>query len=111
MWRTLMVDVLGYPRFFAQSGDWGSAITMQLGPQHADEVAAIQLNWFLTVPPDTSADKELRDFWGKVGDGLRWPLRCDGGARGLCPRCDRVLHQPVGRPAVWQGRECSGGLR
>jgi microsomal epoxide hydrolase len=44
MWRTLMVDVLGYQRFGAQGGDWGSVITRHLGMSHADVVGAIHLN-------------------------------------------------------------------
>ncbi|MEA1652902.1 epoxide hydrolase [Nitrospirillum sp. BR 11164] len=47
LWRTLMVDVLGYPRFGAQGGDWGSGVTTWLGHDHADVVAAIHLNLFL----------------------------------------------------------------
>lgn len=44
MWRTLMVERLGYPRFVAQGGDWGAAVTTWLGAEHADAVAAIHLN-------------------------------------------------------------------
>ncbi|MCQ7030025.1 alpha/beta hydrolase, partial [Escherichia coli] len=36
MWRKLMTEALGYKRFFAQGGDWGSAVTYQLGATHAD---------------------------------------------------------------------------
>lgn len=67
MWRTLMVDVLGYPRFFAQGGDWGSAVTTQLGISHADVVAAIHLNFFMPPSPGPGADAELLAYWGSVG--------------------------------------------
>lgn len=67
LWRTLMVDILGYPRFFAQGGDWGSAVTTQLGISHADVVAAIHLNFFMPPPPGPDADAELLDYWGAVG--------------------------------------------
>jgi len=66
MWRKLMVDALGYPRFFAQGGDWGSAVTSQLGISHADVVAAIHLNFFMPPPPGPEADAELLDYWGAV---------------------------------------------
>jgi pimeloyl-ACP methyl ester carboxylesterase len=66
MWRTLMVDVLGYPRFFAQGGDWGSAVTVQLGINHADVVDAIHLNFFMGPPPGPDADGELLAYWGEV---------------------------------------------
>jgi len=67
MWRSLMVDVLGYPRFFAQGGDWGSAVTTQLGISHADVVAAIHLNFFMGPPPGPDADPELLAYWADVG--------------------------------------------
>jgi pimeloyl-ACP methyl ester carboxylesterase len=41
---TLMTDVLGYPRFGAQGGDWGSFITTRLAIAHADKLAGIHLN-------------------------------------------------------------------
>ena len=66
MWRKLMVDVLGYPRFFAQGGDWGSAVTAQLGIDHADAVAAIHLNFFMGPMPGKDADAELLAYWGEV---------------------------------------------
>lgn len=55
IWRTLMTDVLGYTRFGAQGGDWGSAVTTWLGRDHADVVGAIHLNLFM-APADTSGD-------------------------------------------------------
>ncbi|MDF8334943.1 epoxide hydrolase family protein [Novosphingobium cyanobacteriorum] len=67
MWRKLMVDVLGYPRFLAQGGDWGSAVTFQLGASHADVVAAIHVNFFMGPPPGSSDDPELADYWRSVG--------------------------------------------
>ncbi|MGW0712152.1 epoxide hydrolase family protein [Streptomyces sp. NPDC002643] len=47
--HTLMTDVLGYRRYIAQGGDWGSFVTAALARAHhaADEgVAAIHLNFF-----------------------------------------------------------------
>lgn len=65
MWRTLMVDVLGYRRFFAQGGDWGSAVTTWLGREHAEAVAAIHLNLFL-APVDTSGDDADTTSWRRT---------------------------------------------
>jgi pimeloyl-ACP methyl ester carboxylesterase len=67
LWRQLMVEVLGYPRFFAQGGDWGSAVTHQLGASHADVVAGIHVNFFMGPPPGSSDDPELADYWRAVG--------------------------------------------
>jgi microsomal epoxide hydrolase len=53
LWRKLMVDALGYERFVAQGGDWGSAVTSWLGAT-APEVAGIHLN--LCVPPAIAAE-------------------------------------------------------
>jgi microsomal epoxide hydrolase len=41
---TLMAGVLGYERFGAQGGDWGSFITARLGYAHAQNVAGVHLN-------------------------------------------------------------------
>ncbi len=40
----LMKDVLGYSRFAAQGGDWGSLITSRLGYVHPDRVIGVHLN-------------------------------------------------------------------
>lgn len=71
MWRSLMVQVLGYPRFFAQGGDWGSAVTTQLGISHADVVAAIHLNFFMPPPPGKDADPDLLTYWEMVGQLMK----------------------------------------
>jgi microsomal epoxide hydrolase len=41
---TLMTDVLGYSRYFAQGGDWGSFVTSRLAFDQPDRVTAIHLN-------------------------------------------------------------------
>jgi len=40
----LMSDVLGYPRFAVQGGDWGAFIASRLGYKYADRVAGIHIN-------------------------------------------------------------------
>jgi len=40
----LMTDVLGYRRYAAQGGDWGSFITSRLACDHADRLLGIHLN-------------------------------------------------------------------
>lgn len=61
-WRKLMVETLGYRRFFAQGGDWGSAVTTWLGREHAEAVAAIHLNLFLG-PVDSRGDDAETTKW------------------------------------------------
>ena len=50
----LMRDVLGYPRFAAQGGDWGSFITSRIGFAYPQLVHGIHLN-FLALRRDPSA--------------------------------------------------------
>jgi epoxide hydrolase len=57
-WAQLMTR-LGYPRFGAQGGDWGSLVTMHLGLRHPGQVLGIHLNMVPTMPPEDTA-----------GDGL-----------------------------------------
>jgi len=60
-----MTVVLGYPRFGAHGGDWGSTVTEQLARSHADSVVAIHLTdvpfgHILQKPDDPSpAEKKL----------------------------------------------------
>jgi pimeloyl-ACP methyl ester carboxylesterase len=48
----LMHDVLGYKRFAAQGGDWGSGITSRLGYAHADKMIGIHLNMMMAAGRD-----------------------------------------------------------
>ncbi|MGW0518592.1 epoxide hydrolase family protein [Crossiella sp. NPDC003009] len=41
---------LGYDRYFAQGGDWGSAISLALGAADPDHVHAVHLNMLITLP-------------------------------------------------------------
>ncbi|HWW19552.1 MAG TPA: epoxide hydrolase [Steroidobacteraceae bacterium] len=43
LWHELMSGVLGYKRFGAHGGDWGSLITEQLGRNHSNAVVGIHL--------------------------------------------------------------------
>ncbi len=51
-WATLM-ERLGYPRYGAQGGDWGSMITSCLGSIRPEQVAGIHINMVIAGPgPD-----------------------------------------------------------
>ena len=64
-WAQLMTEILGYQRFGAHGGDWGSTITEQLARSHADSVVAIHLTdvpfgHIMQKPDDPSpAEKKL----------------------------------------------------
>jgi epoxide hydrolase len=45
---------LGYQRYGAQGGDWGSRVSMGLGLQHADHVIGIHLNYVAFRDPRTA---------------------------------------------------------
>ena len=53
VFAALMTDVLGYTRFGAQGGDWGSFITSRLGYRYAERIVGIHLN-LLAVRRDPS---------------------------------------------------------
>ena len=67
MWRTLMVDVLGYKYFSAQGGDWGSPITQCLGRNYPEIVRSIHVNLlFARHVPGAPISPEL-EAWLKAG--------------------------------------------
>jgi len=49
-WAALMARV-GYERYFAQGGDWGSAVTRSLGAQDADHCEAIHITLAMGTRP------------------------------------------------------------
>jgi pimeloyl-ACP methyl ester carboxylesterase len=67
LWRKLMVDGLGFSRFGAQGGDWGSSVTRFLGFNHADVVGAIHLN-MLTAPPIANPTAEVAEWRAGLGE-------------------------------------------
>lgn len=62
LWHALMTDVLGYERYGAHGGDWGTTITEQLARDHAGALVGIHLTdvpfWHVFQPPkDLSRDE------------------------------------------------------
>ena len=79
LWARLMRE-LGYERFAAQGGDWGSAVSIALGLDHADRMIGIHLNYIagrflfggaLNQPPQDEMGRayfeELRGWWDGEG--------------------------------------------
>ncbi len=58
-WDQLMTR-LGYARFGAQGGDWGSGVTSQLGIRHAGDVVGIHLN-MVSAQPDPATMNDLTE--------------------------------------------------
>jgi len=48
-WDQLMTR-LGYPRYGAQGGDWGSLVTMAIGRRHLSRVLGVHLNMVVAAP-------------------------------------------------------------
>lgn len=63
LWHTLMTETLGYERFAAHGGDWGSTVTEQLARSHAGSVVGIHLTdvpfWHIfRKPRDLTHDEQ-----------------------------------------------------
>ena len=59
LWNQLMTQVLGYPKYLAQGGDWGGMVTSWLGLDHGESLNAIHLNmapFQAPVPPQNDAE-------------------------------------------------------
>jgi pimeloyl-ACP methyl ester carboxylesterase len=74
LWRKLMTEVLGYPRFGAHGGDVGARVTSALGRFHGDVVAGIHigsvdLEWPDPLPPEPDLSEAERDYLERV---RRW---------------------------------------
>ncbi|WP_375458105.1 epoxide hydrolase family protein [uncultured Enterovirga sp.] len=81
LFAILMGDVLGYRRFAAQGGDWGSFITSRLGYRYPERLLGIHMNLMpLRRDPQAVADptpEEARYFgeltrWTKEETGYQW---------------------------------------
>lgn len=71
LWRKLMTDVLGYARFGAQGGDWGSAVTVQLAAQFPNSLIGIHLSNGGARPiPDSELNDEER-AWVRAAAAYR----------------------------------------
>jgi microsomal epoxide hydrolase len=75
----LMTEVLGYPRFAAQGGDWGGITAARLGYAHAAKLIGIHVNFLGGVRRDAAAiinptpeEERFRDqlaYWAKEETG------------------------------------------
>ena len=58
LFDTLMTDILEYPSYLAQGGDWGGAISSWLGFEHAPACRAIHINIFTMRSPNGPQSRE-----------------------------------------------------
>ncbi len=75
LWHRLMTEVLGYSRYAAQGGDWGSVITAQLALRYPKDLYGIHLNMLPLAPdlndPDPPLNQSERTWMSKVRHRLR----------------------------------------
>ncbi len=65
-WGVLMAR-LGYDRFLAQGGDWGSMVTTCIGMRNPDHCLAIHLNMPLALPDPETMDSLTEAELGAIG--------------------------------------------
>jgi pimeloyl-ACP methyl ester carboxylesterase len=61
LWHRLMTEVLGYPQYLAQGGDWGAVVTSWLGVDHRPATRGIHLNMVglrSPLPPQNEDEKK-----------------------------------------------------
>jgi pimeloyl-ACP methyl ester carboxylesterase len=75
-WDQLMVR-LGYDRYGAQGGDWGSAVTTAIGRDHGDHCAAIHVTLAMGSRPNISG--EPRPEEQRALDGAKYYRDWDSG--------------------------------
>lgn len=63
LFAKLMGDVLGYPRYLAQGGDWGSLVTSWLGMDDAPRCRAIHLNMVPLRPSPPAPQNDAEAAW------------------------------------------------
>jgi len=115
----LMTEVLGYPRFAAQGGDWGGFVTSRLGLMHRSLLYGIHVN-LLAVRRDPkmlqnpSAEEksflEQLNHWLKEETGYQW-------IQGTRPQtlAYALTDSPAGLAAwiaekFWSWVDCDGDL-
>ncbi|MCB2051132.1 MAG: epoxide hydrolase [Novosphingobium sp.] len=75
-WDILMKR-LGYARYVAQGGDWGAAVTMQMGHRAPKGLAAVHTNLPLVMPEDPGTDLSEQEL--AMVQALEYYARWDGG--------------------------------
>ena len=101
LFDTLMREVLGYPRYRAQGGDWGAGVTAWLALDHAASVEAIHLNYLL-VQPDASPETAEEKAWKAALDANQQALGAYAMLQGTKPQslAYAMVDNPVAQ-AAW----------
>ena len=62
LWVRLMKDILGYEKFFAHGGDWGAAVTLQLGHKYSKVVPAVHTHMAIPIDVFTNPQPGADDY-------------------------------------------------
>jgi pimeloyl-ACP methyl ester carboxylesterase len=73
-----LVARLGYGRYFAQGGDWGSAVTTAIGARDPEHCIAIHLN-MVSARPDPETMNDLTDREKSALEGMQYYQDWDSG--------------------------------
>ncbi|MBK5288902.1 MAG: epoxide hydrolase [Acidimicrobiia bacterium] len=113
-WEQLMLR-LGYDRFGAQGGDWGSMVTQRIAVDHTDHLAGIHVNMPLVIP---STPEEMTPREQSAVAGLQHYMTRDNGySTQQSTRPQTVGYgladSPVGQMAwivekFWSWTDCDG---
>ena len=82
-WAVLMAR-LGYRRYGAQGGDWGSAVTTSLGAQDPEHCLGIHITLAMGTRPKVEGQptpEEARTLNARTPIARRWATRCSSGQR------------------------------
>lgn len=75
-WAALM-SRLGYARYGAQGGDWGSAVTTSLGAQDAEHCAGIHITLAMSARPNVEGQPTPEE--ARALKGIQYYADCDSG--------------------------------
>lgn len=114
-WHQLMTR-LGYGRYVAQGGDWGSAVTTAMGMQQPDGLAAIHVNMPIVMPE--VLDENPSPAEQAMLEAMAYYARWDGGYSDQQASRPQTLgyglaDSPVGQAAwiyekFWSWADCGG---
>jgi len=114
-WHTLM-QRLGYQRYVAQGGDWGAAVTTELGLLKPEGLQAIHVNMPIVLPEDPAAFAAMSPEEARMVADLEEYKRWDGGYSDLQSTRPQTVgyaltDSPVGQAAwiyekFWSWMDC-----
>jgi pimeloyl-ACP methyl ester carboxylesterase len=115
-WSKLMLG-LGYDRYFAQGGDWGSMVTTCIGAQDPEHCLGIHLNMPI-VPPDPETMSDLNEAEQAAIAGMTHYTEKDSGySKQQSTRPQTIGYGLVDSPAAqagwilekfWSWTDCDG---